>query len=96
MYKEDLALNKLQGLICHKTQPNQLDQTRYAHLHINIHLHMDMLTPTYKCIHVPTGTQEQNSLSCNMLQNSYLILTLLVWSFYLLVNQLFTNFNVSY
>ena len=23
-YKEDLALNKLQGLICHKTKPNQL------------------------------------------------------------------------
>ena len=24
MYKEDLALNNLQGLICHKTQPNQI------------------------------------------------------------------------
>ena len=23
MYKEDLALNNLQGLICHKTKPNQ-------------------------------------------------------------------------
>ena len=23
MYKQDLALNKPQGLICHKTQPNQ-------------------------------------------------------------------------
>ena len=23
MYKEELALNNLQGLICHKTQPNQ-------------------------------------------------------------------------
>ena len=23
MYKQDLALNNLQGLICHKTQPNQ-------------------------------------------------------------------------
>ena len=23
MYREDLALNKLQWLICHKTQPNQ-------------------------------------------------------------------------
>ena len=23
MYKEDLALNNLQGLICRKTQPNQ-------------------------------------------------------------------------
>ena len=23
MYKEDLALNNLQGLICHETQPNQ-------------------------------------------------------------------------
>ena len=24
MYKEDLALNNLQALICHKTQPNQI------------------------------------------------------------------------
>ena len=24
MYKEDLALNNLQGLISHKTQPNQI------------------------------------------------------------------------
>ena len=24
MYKEDLALNNLQWLICHKTQPNHL------------------------------------------------------------------------
>ena len=24
MYKEDLALNNLQGLICHKIQPNQI------------------------------------------------------------------------
>ena len=24
MYKEDLALNNLQWLICHKTQPNQI------------------------------------------------------------------------
>ena len=23
IYKEDLALNNLQGLICHKTQPNK-------------------------------------------------------------------------
>ena len=23
MYKEDLALNDLQGLMCHKTKPNQ-------------------------------------------------------------------------
>ena len=23
MYEEDLALNNLQGLICHKTKPNQ-------------------------------------------------------------------------
>ena len=29
MYKEDLALNNLQWLICHKTKP---DQTRYAAL----------------------------------------------------------------
>ena len=24
MYQEDLAFNNLQGLICHKTQPNQI------------------------------------------------------------------------
>ena len=24
MYKEDVALNNLQWLICHKTQPNQI------------------------------------------------------------------------
>ena len=24
MYQEDLALNKLQWLICHETQPNQI------------------------------------------------------------------------
>ena len=27
MYKEDLALNNLQWLICHKTQPNQTIST---------------------------------------------------------------------
>ena len=27
MYKEDLALNNLQWLICHKTQPNQTKQS---------------------------------------------------------------------
>ena len=27
MYKPDLALNNLQGLICHKTQPNQIEAT---------------------------------------------------------------------
>ena len=26
MYKEDLALNNLQWLTCHKTQPNQMDR----------------------------------------------------------------------
>ena len=25
MYKEDLELNNLQGLICHKNQPNQIN-----------------------------------------------------------------------
>ena len=29
MYKEDLALNNLQRLICHKTQPNQLINNVY-------------------------------------------------------------------
>ena len=31
MYKEDLALNNLLCLICHKTQPNQI-------IHINIYV----------------------------------------------------------
>ena len=30
MYKEDLALNNLQWLICHKTQPNQLRNDFYG------------------------------------------------------------------
>ena len=29
MYKEDLALNNLQWLICHKTQPNQIIYIKY-------------------------------------------------------------------
>ena len=28
MYKEDLALNNLQGLISHKTQPNQKEREK--------------------------------------------------------------------
>ena len=31
MYKEDLALNNLQWLICHKTQPNQIIYHCYFH-----------------------------------------------------------------
>ena len=30
MYKEDLSLNKLQWLICHKTQPNQIIYIKYT------------------------------------------------------------------
>ena len=33
MYKEDLALNNLQWLICHETYPNQTDLT-HTHTHI--------------------------------------------------------------
>ena len=33
MYKEDLALNNIQWLICHKTQPNQtLESTQFPNL----------------------------------------------------------------
>ena len=32
MYKKDLALNNLQWLICHKTQPNQ---TKIHRLHLS-------------------------------------------------------------
>ena len=31
MYKEDLALNNLQRLICHKTQPNQTYEEEDSH-----------------------------------------------------------------
>ncbi len=31
MYKEDLALNNLQWLICHKTQPNQTIYLTYMY-----------------------------------------------------------------
>ena len=31
MYKEDLALNNLQWLICHKTQPNQIIYILYMY-----------------------------------------------------------------
>ena len=30
MYKEDLALNNLQWLICHKTKPNQIIYIEYV------------------------------------------------------------------
>ena len=32
MYKEDLALNNLQRLICHKTQPNQILYIQYIYM----------------------------------------------------------------
>ena len=32
MYKEDLALNNLQGLICHKTQPTKSNQIQIIYL----------------------------------------------------------------
>ena len=36
MYKEDLVLNNLQWLICHKTQPNQ-NKYIYANIHTYIY-----------------------------------------------------------
>ena len=36
MYKENLALNNLQWLICHENQPNQI-------LHINIYVYKEDL-----------------------------------------------------
>ena len=44
MYKEDLALNNLQWLICHKTQPNQTESTPvflflfYLYIYIYIYI----------------------------------------------------------
>ena len=34
MYKKDLALNNLQWLICHKTQPNQIIYIVYIYIYI--------------------------------------------------------------
>ena len=42
MYKEDLALNKLQGLVCHKTQPTNL----YCNRHVNTSLLMEQQSET--------------------------------------------------
>ena len=39
MYKQDLALNNLQGLICHKTQPNQIIYICTYFLYIYMHMH---------------------------------------------------------
>ena len=36
MYEEDLALNNLQWLICHKTESNVLILTKHPHTHIHI------------------------------------------------------------
>ena len=33
MYRQDLALNNLQWLICHKNQPNQTKQNTQVHLY---------------------------------------------------------------
>ena len=33
MYKEDLALNNPQWLICHKTQPEQILQIQYIYMY---------------------------------------------------------------
>ena len=41
MYKEDLALNNLQWLICHITQPNQIN-------HIDFDTSKDVLTANIK------------------------------------------------
>ena len=41
MYKEDLALNKLQWLICHKTKPNHRNNFRYKYPYLNQYLTME-------------------------------------------------------
>ena len=33
MYKEDLTLNNVQWLICHKTQPNQIIYIEYIYMY---------------------------------------------------------------
>ena len=32
MYNEDLALNNLQGMICHKAKPNQTKSSNYSNV----------------------------------------------------------------
>ena len=34
MYKEDMALNKLKWLICHKTQPNQTKPNHIFNIYV--------------------------------------------------------------
>ena len=49
MYKEDLALNNLQGLICHKAQlTNQIYCDQYIYFYL---LYIHILKPSQKCIH---------------------------------------------
>ena len=37
MYKEDLALNNLQWLICHKTKPQQTNSGHISCIHAKFH-----------------------------------------------------------
>ena len=43
MYKEDLALNNLQWLICQKTQPNQIIYILYIYIYIYIYIYKEDL-----------------------------------------------------
>ena len=43
MYKEDLALNNLQWLICHKTKPNPIDVI-VSEFEIQSHYHVQYWT----------------------------------------------------
>ena len=51
MYKEDLALNNLQKLICHKTKPNQI--TNDILLWTPTHGHVTVGQPVITYLHQP-------------------------------------------
>ena len=49
MYKQDLALNNLQGLVCHKTQTNQQTLREWVRLLLHDNLRKPFLS-SFACI----------------------------------------------
>ena len=67
MYKQDLALNNLQWLICHKTQPNQ---TKPNHL-FNIYIYKEDLTLNNLQWLICHKTQPINQIVCVMSRTAH-------------------------
>ena len=57
MSKQDLALNNLQWLICHKTKPNQTEHT------YKMHMVLQILQPTRKK-NQPSNVHGQHQAVC--------------------------------